>query len=118
MLCDLLKDISVDQCMCFTNFDHVYVRLKGFMMDSNIPFRELDGGNVRNMDDIIKDFKQKKFNVLLADSSMYSCGMNLENIKNLVFIHRMDGLRETQIIGRAQRYGREGILQIWRVNYC
>ena len=125
IICDLLINKIIDQtneketqCMCFTNFDYIYLHLKDFLTKKQISFKELDGGNVQNMDAIINEFKEKKFAVLLADSSMYSCGMNLENIKNILFIHRMnDHLRETQIIGRAQRYGRNGTLHLWYVDY-
>lgn len=105
------------QCMCFSNYDFIYTLIKKFLMENNITFKELDGGNVKNMDNIINSFKNKEFSVLLADSSMYSAGMNLENITDIIFIHNMEEIKEKQVIGRAHRYGREGILQIWYINY-
>jgi len=118
---NLIKTIfsknSKAQIMCFSNHDYIYTFLKPFMVCNNITFKELDGGSISKMDNIINGFKNNEFSVLLADSSMYSCGMNLECISDIIFIHNMEVVKEKQVIGRAQRYGRDGILQIWYVNY-
>ena len=105
------------QTMCFSNHDYIYNFLKQFLVCNNISFKELDGGSISKMDNIISGFKNKEFSLLFADSSMYSCGMNLENITDIIFIHNMEEVKEKQVIGRAQRYGRVGILNIWYVNY-
>ena len=105
------------QCIVFSDFDHVYGLLATFLKAQNIPYRFLDGGNIQSMDDIISAYKAREFSVLLADSSMYSCGMNLENTSDIIFIHKMDEQKEKQVIGRAQRYGRNGVLNIWYVDY-
>lgn len=118
---NVLKDIYTRnpkaQCMCFSNYDYIYTLVKIFLMENNITFKELDGGTIKNMDNIINGFKNNDFSVLLADSSMYSAGMNLENISDIIFIHNMEEVKEKQVVGRAHRYGRVGILNIWYVNY-
>lgn len=118
---NIIKDIYIKNpkalCMIFSNHDYIYNILKQFMFNKNITFQELDGGNIENMDNIINAFKNSNFSVLLADSSMYSCGMNLEFITDIIFLHNMEKIKEEQVIGRAQRYGRNGILQIWYINY-
>jgi SNF2 family DNA or RNA helicase len=48
---------------------------------------------------------------------MYSCGMNLENTTDIIFVHNMDPQREKQVIGRAHRYGRKNALSIWYIDY-
>ena len=53
--------------------------------------------------------------VLLADSSMYGCGMNFENTTDIIFIHKINPEMEKQVIGRAQRPGRVGVLNIHRL---
>jgi len=123
--CDKIKNVIKDiyikntnaQTMIFSNHDYIYSILKQFMFNKNITFHELDGGNIEKMDNIINAFKQNKFSVLLADSNFYSCGMNLENISDIIFIHNMEKTKENQVIGRALRYGRVGTLNIWYINY-
>lgn len=103
------------QTLVFCTFDAVYPKLRAFFDQNAITYRNLDGGNIKTMDDVITGYKSGEFLVLLADSSMYSCGMNLENTSDIVFIHRMDAEREKQVIGRAQRLGRKNELRVWYV---
>lgn len=105
------------QCIVFTNHDAIYRLLFPFLEKEKISYKFLDGGNIRDMDDIIEKYKRREFTVLLADSSMYSCGMNLENTSDIIFVHEMEKSREKQVIGRAQRYGRDGVLNLWYFSY-
>lgn len=105
------------QCILFTNFDRVYSMISRFLDIHGISYKYLDGGNIRSMDTIIDAYKRRGFTILLADSSMYSCGMNLENTSDILFIHEMDPHKEKQVIGRAQRYGRDGVLNVWYFRY-
>ena len=43
--------------------------------------------------------------------------MNLENTTDIIIMHKMQGDIEMQAIGRAQRFGREGELRIWKLYY-
>lgn len=106
------------QILLFTDYDFIYTLLQPLLdIYKNIKYRYLDGGNIGAIDNIISAYKKKEFDILMADSSMYSCGMNLENTTDIIFVHEMDIEREKQVIGRAHRYGREGSLHIHYVNY-
>jgi hypothetical protein len=118
---NLIKNIYTKnpkaETMCFSNHDYIYKFLKPFLVCNNISFKEMDGGNISKMDNIINGFKNKEFSLLFADANMYACGLNLENITDIIFIHNMEKIREKQVIGRALRYGRIGTLNIWYINY-
>lgn len=115
---DIIKSLdSKAKCILFSNHDGCYKHLRNFMRSNNIYYGDLDGGNIKDMDHILYAYKKGNMRVLLTDSSMFSCGMNLENTTDIIFVHKMDPLKETQIIGRAQRYGREGSLRIWKLHY-
>jgi hypothetical protein len=120
-LWDVIKDIisknARAQCIIFTNYDYIYTLLMPYLDKATISYKYLDGGNITAMDNIIEAYKRREFNILLADSSMYSCGMNLENTNDIIFVHKMDAQREKQVIGRAHRYGREGALGVWHIDY-
>ncbi len=45
---------------------------------------------------------------------MYACGMNLEFTTDLLILHYLDPLIESQVIGRAQRFGRKSKLNIYK----
>ena len=121
-LCDVIFNTIIAknpraQCILFTNFDYIYTLLMPVLERRGVRYKYLDGGNIATMDAIIGAYKRQEFNLLLADSSMYSCGMNLENTSDIIFVHPMEALREKQVIGRAYRYGREGTLNLWYLDY-
>ena len=91
---------------------------------SSFPFvdLELHGGTVKRMaaaflryctcDDVY---------VLFAQSAMFSCGVNLECTNHVVFVHRVLPHIKVQVIGRAQRPGRDdskGALVVTEVVYA
>jgi len=72
----------------------------------------LDGGNVAAVERAITNYKTKDVQVLLLNSMLEGCGMNLENTTHLLFMHATRPRLVEQVVGRAQRYGRKGALNI------
>lgn len=69
-------------------------------------------GTPAHITNIISDFDEAKVNVLLLDSQHYGSGLNLQTANYLILYHRMKPELETQVIGRAQRFGRKTSLKI------
>lgn len=67
------------------------------------------GSRIKN---IINDYKTGNVEVLLLNANHYGTGLNLENTTDLVFYHKMTPDMESQVIGRAQRFGRTSPLRI------
>jgi SNF2 family DNA or RNA helicase len=80
-------------------------------MDS-IKYIELDDGNICAIDLSINRYIYGNINVLLLNSNLFGCGLNLQCTNDIVFLHKTDENLEKQIIGRAQRYGRKNRLNI------
>lgn len=78
---------------------------------------ELDGGNVMDIDAVISKYKKGDANVLLLSGDYATFGMNLEFTTDIVFMNKMDSEKEKQIIGRAQRPGRNDELRIFYLFY-
>lgn len=75
----------------------------------------LDGGSAPAIQKAItayKDGSSQAAQVLFLNSKLEAVGMNLENTSNLLFMHATSPQLVQQVIGRAQRYGREGSLHI------
>ena len=70
---------------------------------------------MESLNKAISAYKEGDTTILLADSSMYGCGLNLENTTDIILIHKINPELEKQVIGRAQRPGRNGILRIHRL---
>ena len=69
----------------------------------------------------IKKFKTysgpDKIDVLLLNASYCANGINLENTTDIVFFHNMNKDKTNQVIGRGQRPGRKGRLNVWKLCY-
>jgi SNF2 family DNA or RNA helicase len=99
----------------FSDYPNVFKDLEGFFEYKEIKFVSLDGGSVEAIDKAVKAYKEGDATILLADSSMYGCGLNFENTTDIILIHKINPELEKQVIGRAQRPGRNGILRIHRL---
>ena len=89
--------------------------MKKLLHQYNITHIELDDGNVNSIYNSINNYKHGNINVLLLNSNLFGCGLNLECTSDIVFLHKMDTDLENQIIGRAQRPGRKEALNIWYI---
>lgn len=97
----------------FSDHSSVFGKVVDALHLRGISCGELDGGDVKNMDHVLNKYKNDDLRVLMVNSSMYGCGMNLENTTDIFFMHALPNSRKEQVIGRAQRYGRMGKLNVW-----
>ena len=113
---DLISGISKDsKVIIFSDYPEVFKTIEIYFADKGIKSVTLDGGSITEIDKSVTAYKNGDSMVLLADSSMYGCGMNFENTTDIIFIHKINPEMEKQVIGRAQRPGRVGVLNIHRL---
>ena len=74
-------------------------------------------GNSETLKKILNEYRNKDLNVLLLNAKNYGSGLNLENSTDLIIMHKMKPEYEEQVIGRAQRPGRKGVLNVWKILY-
>ena len=60
----------------------------------------------------VQQFEEGKTPVLLLNATHYGAGLNLQKASHVILTHRMCADMEGQVIGRAQRTGRIGALQV------
>lgn len=106
------EDIRI---ILFSDYSSTFADVQKRLEQRGIKSSELDGGNIPAMDATLSQYKRGDVQVLLVNSSMYGCGMNLENTTDIVFMHVLPESRREQVIGRAQRYGRLGRLNVWNM---
>ena len=98
-----------------SNYIKIFNDMKKLLIKYNISHIELDDGNVDSIYNSINNYKHGNINVLLLNSNLLGCGLNLESTTDILFLHKMDNDLEKQIIGRAQRPGRKEALNIWYI---
>ncbi len=72
---------------------------------------------MEDIDKAVHFYKYGNAKILLSNSNLFGCGMNFENSTDIIFLHKMHEDMENQVIGRAQRYGRKGTLNIYYLFY-
>lgn len=108
------KDYKV---ILFCDFNTIFQKLEKICTENKIEFEDLEKGNITEIEKTISNYKYGNSKILFANSSLFSCGMNLENSTHIIFVHKMDIKIIDQTIGRAQRLGRQNRLNIIYLEY-
>jgi SNF2 family DNA or RNA helicase len=103
--------------MIFSDFSSIFKKITPLCDALNIKYVQLDGGNIRSIENAVKAYKFEDTQILFCDSTLFGCGMNFENTTHVIFTHTPNPEMQSQIIGRAQRIGRESILQVYQLHY-
>ena len=96
-----------------SQFPKIFQDLIILLNKFNIPFIELDDGNIDDINKNIFEYNYGNIHVLLLNSNLSGCGLNLEITTDILFLHKTPHELQLQIIGRAQRPGRKNKLGVW-----
>jgi SNF2 family DNA or RNA helicase len=110
-LIDIIKQKPDGTFLVFSEYDNTFNNIKDSFIENNITFNNLVGTGAR-IKKVITEFNDKKTKVLLLNAKHYGAGLNLQSCSDIIIYHRMDKFLEKQVIGRGQRPGREGILNV------
>ena len=103
--------------MIFSDFSSIFKKITPLCDTLDIQYVQLDGGNMRSIEMAVRQYKKEDAQILFCDSTLFGCGMNFENTSHVIFTHTPNPVTQTQIIGRAQRIGRTGILKVFQLHY-
>ena len=99
--------------LIFANYTQTLNKIMEKLGKDNYKYRLL-GGTPGAVTATLDTFKtDNSMNILLLNASNFGAGLNIQNATDIIIYHRFDKELEEQVIGRAQRYGREGILNIY-----
>lgn len=74
-------------------------------------------GRMSAYDKLLKQFADGEVNVLCLDSNFSAAGLNITATTDVIIYHALGSALESQVIGRAQRIGRKGHLNVWHLVY-
>ena len=89
----------------FSEYDGGLSKIKSELESNNLSYDIIKGSSSR-INNIINNFKSKKFRILLLNAQYSGAGLNLEFTDEIIIFHRMSKDLECQVTGRAQRTGR------------
>ena len=103
--------------LIFSNFYNSFNEVSKLLSDKNIQYRQIKGSGV-TVNNIVQKYKNEdSLKCLLLNSTNAGAGLNLENTTDLVLFHNMSSEISVQVIGRAQRPGRQNKLNVYRLIY-
>ncbi len=107
----IAKNDQTPRILIFSDYSQTFDKIIKNIAKANLQYALLSGipAHITN---VINEFKQGTTNVLMLDSQHYGSGLNLQDANYLILYHRMTPELETQVIGRAQRFGRKIPLKI------
>jgi len=115
------QDLTDKSIIIFSNYSKIFDEIQKYLDSKKITNTTLDGGNLKEIEKQLYNFKNKKATILMANGMMHGYGINLEHTTDIILVHNYnndkDKLLEQQIISRAQRPGRKNKLYIRKLCY-
>tara|TARA_B100001123_G_C14775705_1_gene814516 strand:- start:30 stop:539 length:510 start_codon:yes stop_codon:yes gene_type:complete len=116
----LINDIFSDptknhKLLIFSNYDNSFVKSQEFLDSNNLNYSRISGTSATIQRTVETYKKSNDLNILLLNSRYSGSGINLENTTHIIVYHNMTSELTQQIIGRAQRPGRDSPLTIYRL---
>lgn len=106
-----LLDNTEKRYLIFSEFNGTFDIIKRRLDQTNIRYAILIGTAV-HIQKVIEQYKKGEIQVLLLNALHFGAGLNLQMTDEIIIYHRMNNDLEKQVIGRAQRLGRQTQLVI------
>lgn len=102
--------------LIFSNYSSLFKKYLDDFKKNDVKYGILKGNN-NVINKRLRDFKSGKTNVLLLNGKHYGSGLNLQDATDIIITHKITEDVETQIVGRANRMGRIGRLNIHYITF-
>ena len=107
--------------LIFSDFSSTFDKMTGMLAELGIKFAEVKGSSatINKKISLYKntDGSSDQIDCMLLNAEYCASGINLENTTDIIIGHKMSEEKIHQIIGRGQRPGRVGILNVWKLMY-
>ena len=116
------KDNSSFKLLVFADFDNSFNDTIKYLQSIGIKYSRVMG-TTASIEKTLRRYKNTNINdpervdVLMLNADYCASGINLENTSDIVIYHTMTEQKTKQIIGRGQRPGRVGPLNVWGLCY-
>lgn len=107
----IIKDKPNGKFILFSGWDNTFDSIRKVLMENDISFTEIKG-SITTREKSIQKFKNGEIKVIFLNSNNNGSGINLQEASDLIIYHDMTDNIITQIVGRANRIGRQEPLTI------
>ena len=111
---DIIENSKGGKILIYSSFSETFGSICKLLLDNQISFAEIRG-SVKTRQQCISKFKDGNIKVLFLNSNYNGAGIDLQVSTDLILYHEMPYDLQMQIIGRANRIGREKELHVHRL---
>lgn len=111
LLKEIKKTDATPRILIFSDYAQTLSKIVKHIAKAKLRYNTISG-TPSHISTTIDEYNEGKINVLFLNSSHYGSGLNLQSTKYLILFHRMDNELETQVLGRAHRFGRQEPLHV------
>lgn len=111
-LYDIIISKKDGKYLVFADYDETFQKIEKVFKQHNIKYGILKGGGTK-IKTTLDDFQKGKINVIMLNAKNFGAGVNLQCATDIIMYHRFTKEMEEQIIGRGQRLGRVGTLNVY-----
>jgi hypothetical protein len=102
---DIIKNNIDGKFLVFSEEQESFNLISKILTENNVLFVEIKG-QLKTIQKNLDYFKSGKIKVLFLNSNTSAAGINLQETTDIILYHKMSFNNENQIIGRANRIGR------------
>ena len=112
---DIIKNKRDGRFLIFSEEQESFNIISNSLTDHNILFVEIKG-HVKTIEKNLEYYRSGIIKVLFLNSNTSAAGINLQGTTDIILYHQMSTNNENQIIGRANRIGRNIDLDVHHLN--
>ena len=112
VLYDIISKNKNGKYLIFADYDITFIKIEKVLNNHKIKYGILKGGGIK-IKNTLDDFHKGKINVIMLNAKHFGAGVNLQCATDIILYHRFSKEIEEQIIGRGQRMGRDGTLNVY-----
>lgn len=106
------KTYDNEKILIFSAYDGSFENISNVLKKLNFSYGYLFGKGLQRTYEQYRN-PDSNLNTLMINSRSFGSGLNLENTTDIILFHNFDQQIENQVIGRAQRPGRNSQLRVW-----
>jgi SNF2 family DNA or RNA helicase len=108
---ELIKAKPHGRFLIYSDQNQTFTPLSNALFENSISFVQMKG-NIKNREKNLDLFRSGEVPVIFLNSNSDSAGLNLTESTDIILYHQMPDTTENQIIGRANRIGRNTSLHV------
>lgn len=108
---DIITNNKKGKFLIFSEYNNSFNSISKLLSENNISYSQIKG-NIKTRTKNLDTYKNGKVSVILLNSKYDSAGINLQETTDIILYHEVSLLTENQIIGRANRLGRQTELNV------